>query len=245
MSRLEEVSEAIVFAHEADRSLKQAYSIEERSLERVAALAAGALARPAVPPPRLASRLAADGLRFCAEERSVRRVESPGFTTPRPRSNQGSLSFLLGAAAACCALWLAGVGPSSPAGPSPAASPDALRAATIAAGTDVRAAWEQGASEVTGDVVWRQQEQDGWLTFRDLPALPEDKAYQLWIVDGTRQGAPVDGGVFRATAAGEETLVTIQPGLPIGRPEAFVVTVEDRAGVVVSKQEHVVAIATL
>ena len=78
-----------------------------------------------------------------------------------------------------------------------------------------------------------------------MPALPEDQAYQLWIVDGERDGAPVDGGVFTIDAADQETLVTIRPALPIGKPTAFVVTVEGRQGAVVSKQEHVVAIASL
>lgn len=244
MSRIEDTAEAIVFSHEPERFPLEAYSIEERSLERTAALAASAFSRPTAPPASLSSRLAAEGLRFCAEERSVRRVEAPGFTTPRPRSSGGAIAFFLGAAAAGCALWLSGFG-RAPRAPEPAA----LRAATLAADAGLRAAWQPGPSElsgdVRGDVVWRQEQQDGWLTFHDLPALPAEKAYQLWIVDGTRDGAPVDGGVFTITSDSEETLVAVSPRLPIGQPKAFVVTVEDRGGVVVSKQEHVVAIASL
>lgn len=244
MSRLDDAAEAVVFAHEAEREPFAPYSLEERSLERVAALAAGALNRPCPAPPALSSRLAAEALRFCAEERSAHRVEPPGFTTPRPQSSRGLVAFFLGAAAAGLTLWLAGVA-ATPAEP----SQSALRAATIASDTGQRADWKRGPSplsgEVRGDVVWRQQQQDGWLTFRDLPALPGDRCYQLWIVDSTRAGAPVDGGVFSVASAADETFVTIQPKLSIGSPSAFVVTVEERGGVVVSDQEHVVAIASL
>ena len=124
-----------------------------------------------------------------------------------------------------------------------------LRAATIAKGAGSQRAWTRGPSElsgaVKGDVVWRQEQQDGWLTFRDLPVLPEDQAYQLWIVDAERDGAPVDGGVFTIASPDQETLIPILARLRVGSPKAFVVTVEERHGVVVSKQEHVVAIASL
>lgn len=245
MSRLEDRAEAVVFAHEAERALLQPRTREERSLEQVAALAAGALCRPTYPSPALSSKLAAQALHFCAEEHAVRSGEQPGFTTPKRRSSRGAVAFFLGAAAAACAVWLAGPGDTS----RQATPPAAQRAAALSAGAAQLAKWQRGPSDlsgdVRGDVVWRQEQQDGWLTLRGLPALPPEKAYQLWIVDATREGAPVDGGVFTVDPTSQESLVTIRAGLPIGRPAAFVVTVEDRGGVVVSKQEHVVATATL
>jgi hypothetical protein len=113
----------------------------------------------------------------------------------------------------------------------------------------VRIEWKPGPSplhgSVAGDVVWSPERQDGWLTFRGLPKLDPDHAYQLWIVDRRREGAPVDGGLFTIEDPAEETLVPIHAKLPIGSPVAFVITVEDKTGAVVSKREHVVAIAGL
>ena len=242
MSRIDDLAEAIVFAHEEGVSAVDAGERQAQELEHTAAFAAAALSPPTTPPSSLSSKLAADALKFCAEEQQLGPPERPGFTTPHPRSNGALLAFALGAAAACLVLWLARPGASAP-------SVAQLRAETIASNVGLRQDWTPGPSPlrgaVKGDVVWRQEHQDGWLTFRDLPELPAGRAYQLWIVDGEREGAPVDGGVFTIDAADEETLVTIRPALPIGAPKAFVVTVEDRGGVVVSKQEHVVAIASL
>lgn len=115
--------------------------------------------------------------------------------------------------------------------------------------TAVHQHWQPGPSphhgDVTGDVVWSQERQDGWLTFRGLPKLDPDHAYQLWIVDQQREGAPVDGGLFVIGDPGTETFVPIHARLRINRPVAFVITIEPKDGVVVSKREHVVAIAGL
>lgn len=246
---------------------------EERELERIAAIAAAASAGPATPPAALSARLAADALRHCAavqrsrEGSPVRRVtlvddraepdgrgsvatetpampadQAPGFTTPRPGALGPLLAFAVGALAAGLLVWISLTG-------SYETSLAELRAQVLASDPSVRQKpWSPGPSElrgdVAGDVVWSQDRQDGWLTLRNLPALPADKAYQLWIVDGERTGDPVDGGVFRVDDSGE-TIVAIDAKLPIGQPKMFVITVEDRRGVVVSDQQHVVAIASL
>jgi hypothetical protein len=98
---------------------------------------------------------------------------------------------------------------------------------------------------VSGDVVWDDASQLGFLTFEGLPPLDDEHRFQLWIVDGQRQGAPIDGGLFAIGKADEPTVVAITAKLPVGRAAAFVVTVEAKAGVVVSAQEHVVAVAGL
>lgn len=77
-----------------------------------------------------------------------------------------------------------------------------------------------------------------------LEPLPQEQQYQLWIVDGNRTGAPVDGGVFDL-ASTKHAVVPIAAKLPIGEAKAFVITVETRGGVVVSDQKDVVAIASL
>jgi hypothetical protein len=113
----------------------------------------------------------------------------------------------------------------------------------------VRIAWKSGpspfAGTVRGDVVWSQDRQVGYLRFTGLPPLAPGHRFQLWVVDGERTGAPVDGGLFSIADATAETVVPVHTTLPIGKPAAFVVTVEDARGVVVSGQEHVVAIAGL
>jgi hypothetical protein len=241
MSKLEELAEAIVFAHEPDQT-NAAETTESRDLERIAALAAGAFSHAAPAPSSLASKLAADALAFCAAQKAPAPQEPPGFTTPRPGQGGRILSFVLGAAAASMLLWFTVLSPYEE-------TLSEMRAEALANQVAMQQQWKPGPSplrgDVTGDVVWRQNEQDGWLTFRNLPVLPADKAYQLWIVDGERDGAPVDGGVFTIASEDRETIVPIQARLPIGKPAAFVITVEDRNGVVVSKQEHVVAIAAL
>ena len=246
MSDIGDLVEEIVFAHEGDRRLTREGTAERRELEKVAALATGALARPSAAPADLSSRLAADALRFCAAAQAPLQPSPAAPAAPAaptaPRTNGTLLAFLLGAAAAGLGVWFALAAPSEP-------SVAQLRAETIAGQRAFHQDWQRGPSEwsgqVEGDVVWRQEHQDGWLTFRGLPVLPEDKAYQLWIRDQGRGGQLVDGGVFTIGATDEQTLVTIRPSLAVANADAFVVTVEDRRGAIVSKQEHVVATAGL
>ncbi len=146
--------------------------------------------------------------------------------------------MLLGAAAGVLASVLVLNGPSP--------DPIAERQALVAAGIQP-IAWQPGPSTahgtVAGDVVWDGDTQRGFLRIEGLSSLDASRAYQLWIVDGERPGsAPVDGGVFRL-AGPREQVVEIQARLPIGSAKAFVVTVEEASGVVVSAQEDVVAIA--
>jgi hypothetical protein len=44
-------------------------------------------------------------------------------------------------------------------------------------------------------------------------------------------------------AAGGEVLIPFEPRLPVHSPAAFVVTLEQPGGVVISRQEHVLALA--
>src|SRR6185295_19400023 len=94
---------------------------------------------------------------------------------------------------------------------------------------------------LTGDVVFDPVRQIGFLRFQGIPANdPRLAQYQLWIADaGRRQPEPVDGGVFdvtpQATASGD-VIIPFRAKLPVGKPAAFVVTMEQPGGVVVSKQ---------
>ncbi len=265
--RLEALAEAVAFAHASDIpgsevELAAKPTTEQLALERTAALAMVALAPTVQMPKALQDRLAAAGLAFCAEQRRRRMAAVPPAVTPpavtpaavragptaeyevSPRSSRSVVGTLLISLAAGVALWFVLRG--EPMVPSAADQRASLLAIDPKA---VHVPWKPGPSPksgaVSGEVVWSQERQEGFLTFKGLPPLDDDHRFQLWIVDGNREGAPVDGGVFGLADANAETVVPVQARLPIGKPAAFVVTVETKAGVVVSKQEHVVAIAGL
>jgi anti-sigma-K factor RskA len=61
----------------------------------------------------------------------------------------------------------------------------------------------------------------------NMPALPAQKAYELWLIPV--QGAPIPAGVFKPDARGSATVVN--PPLPAGaEAKAFAITVENEAG---------------
>ena len=83
------------------------------------------------------------------------------------------------------------------------------------------------------------------MTLTNLPANdPRTTQYQLWIVDPDRDEKPVDGGVFDIPTDGSTAVIPIRNPLVVMNPQAFVITLEQPGGVVVSKQEVVVALAT-
>ncbi len=98
--------------------------------------------------------------------------------------------------------------------------------------------------EMSGKVVWSDELQEGYMTLTNLPANdPAANQYQLWIVDPDRDEKPVDGGVFDIPTDGNTAIIPIRNPLAITKPQAFVITLEQPGGVVVSKQEVVVALA--
>ena len=88
---------------------------------------------------------------------------------------------------------------------------------------------------VTGDVVWNNQRQEGYLRLVGMPANdPSIAQYQLWIVDPDRDANPVDGGVFDVPGDSAEIIIPIDAKLDVSDPEAFAITREQPGGVVVS-----------
>jgi anti-sigma-K factor RskA len=96
-----------------------------------------------------------------------------------------------------------------------------------------------------GDVVWDRYRQRGYLLLRGFVANdPAHARYQLWIFDGARdERYPVDGGLFDVPPGRAEVVIPVQATLPVVRPTAFAVTVEEPGGAVVSQREKLVAIA--
>ncbi|MDZ4828942.1 MAG: anti-sigma factor [Phycisphaerae bacterium] len=96
----------------------------------------------------------------------------------------------------------------------------------------------------SGDVVWSDQLQKGFIRLRGVPAnAATEKQFQLWIVDPKRDQHPVDAGVFNVVAqAGsqasgsgtDEVVVPFSPALRVANPAAFAITAEKSGGVVVS-----------
>ncbi len=64
----------------------------------------------------------------------------------------------------------------------------------------------------------------------NMPALPAQKAYELWLIPTS--GAPIPAGVFKPDAHGSASVVN--PPLPAGvEAKAFAITVENEAGAAV------------
>ena len=114
----------------------------------------------------------------------------------------------------------------------------------------VSANWAAGnvkeLKEISGDVVWSDEKQAGFMRFRGLPANDITKeTYQLWIFDKTQDKAtPIDGGVFDVAANGE-VVIPINAKLNAREPGMFAITIEKPGGVVVSKREKIAALATV
>lgn len=90
-------------------------------------------------------------------------------------------------------------------------------------------------SGVTGDVVWSDARQAGFMRLSGMPANDRaNQQYQLWIVDPERSAQPVDGGVFDVQAGASEVIIPINAKLAVNKPAAFAITLEKTGGVVVS-----------
>lgn len=243
-----------------------------RALRDAAEVATAALVTDKPLPAGLQRRLAAAGLQFCAETMRHRgagasasrhpsvHIDASGVselsvhTPPRGRRAAGRLlPFLLGAAAGL--LGYATIDSRSPQPPSTQmpskqATAAELRAQLLQAGANLlRQEWKPGpqapAGQFRGDVVWSDERQEGYLLCQGLPHLDHERQFQLWIVDSERDGDPVDGGLFELSGDADEAVIPIRAHLHIGKAAAFVITVERRGGVVVSKQREVIALAGL
>jgi anti-sigma-K factor RskA len=111
----------------------------------------------------------------------------------------------------------------------------------------IQVAWAPGKTPfnqpVTGDVVWSNERQEGYMRFTNLPVNdPTKEQYQLWIIDPSRDDEPIDGGVFDVNSKGE-VIIEIHEKLKVISPKAFAITVEKPGGVVVSTQENLPLLA--
>lgn len=226
----------------------------DQLLEHYAAVDADELARPAAAlqiaamrragrieamPETVRQRLNERAERFFADSAHTNVVEMPRrLAPPTAQTSAFTLPAWSGWAAAA-ALLVALIGVNTRDLPTtPKASTQ--RADLIAAANDaIVLPWahseEPGYEQVSGDVVWSDSRQEGYMRFSGLTANdPATAQYQLWIIDPDRDSRPVDGGVFDVPSGVSEVIVTIDAKLAIARPTAFAVTLEQPGGVVVS-----------
>lgn len=110
----------------------------------------------------------------------------------------------------------------------------------------VRLAWRDWDSPeqpgVTGEVVWSESKQSGYMKFVGLkPNDPAQEQYQLWIIDSRGMEQRISGAIFNASAG--ETIVPIKPGIDVKQAAAFALTIEKPGGVWVSDMKRRVVIA--
>lgn len=192
-------------------------------------------------------------------QRIVERIESRPDGTPdssvvplqsRRRPTVQNAGWLAAAAALILAIagWWPQMQDPDPTGPTrPAAARDRL----VANAPDlVRVDWTNTehprAQQLAGGyVVWSDELQRGYMTFRRMPDNDPDRhQYQLWVFDAARpEQYPVDGGVFDAGAEGDEVVVPIDTKLPVQQATLFAVTLEPPGGVVVSDRDPILWLA--
>ncbi|MGB7069161.1 MAG: anti-sigma factor [Pyrinomonadaceae bacterium] len=132
-----------------------------------------------------------------------------------------------------------------------ALNPDKRRQELMAtAGDVVTALWIKGnvgpTVAVSGDVVWSDAKQAGFMRLGGLPVNDKEKStYQLWIFDESQdEKTPIDGGTFDIDGSGE-TVIPIDAKLKTRKPKMFAITIEKAGGVVVSKREKIAAIGKI
>jgi anti-sigma-K factor RskA len=205
--------------------------LQAAALAQVAFLRRGPMQRM---PAGLASRLASQGQAQLVRQAAARRPVVK--TTSRPASRM--VSTLGWALAAMLAVAFVVVR-NEPSVVTPTVDAVSARTSLLSSAPDVLTLpWAPpvvaGYARVTGDVVWSQSRQQGYLRLANLPVNDQARSqYQLWIVDQERDTHPVDGGVFNVSVAGE-VIIPIQAKLLIRSPKAFAITAEQPGGVVVS-----------
>lgn len=78
--------------------------------------------------------------------------------------------------------------------------------------------------------VWNPTTQQGLLRVDKLPALADDKDYQLWLIDPAYPN-PVDGGVFTVDPATGGARISFKPNQRVNNAAKFAVSLERKGGV--------------
>jgi anti-sigma-K factor RskA len=101
---------------------------------------------------------------------------------------------------------------------SPIIEPEAQRVTLVAAKT---------SPQPQGKAFYLKRRNSLVFVANNMPALPPQKAYELWLIP--MSGGPIPAGVFKPDAHGNATVVN--PPLPAGtEAKAFAITVENESG---------------
>ena len=178
------------------------------------------------------------------------------MVVPARYTSTSSLSWVPWLLAAAClaiagSLWVSRPLPSSVPGQGVASaarlSLDALKRDTRTAQIPWQPGNDESVGKVTGEVVWNNELQQGYVRFKGLAANdPSKEQYQLWVVDKAQE-KPIDAGVFdiskaMRTASGD-ILLPLAPHLRVNDPQLIAVTVERPGGVVVSDLKRIACMA--
>jgi anti-sigma-K factor RskA len=91
----------------------------------------------------------------------------------------------------------------------------------------VKLAGTVDAAQSSGVVKYNQR--SGMVIYTaELPPLPADKVYQMWLVP--KNGAPISAGIFSQAERGKAQVWSAQVP-PNSEPKAFAVTIEPAGGV--------------
>jgi len=132
--------------------------------------------------------------------------------------------------------------------PAPALTATQKREQLITSAPDViQTNWTstKGDKRISGDVVWSNAQQEGYLRLRGMPVLDASReTYQLWIIDERNEKTPVSGGIFNMSGTGE-IIIPINAKLRIIKPKQFAISKEKAGGVVATKPDRIVAVAKI
>lgn len=218
-------------------------------------------------PSHLFSKIAANANQYVGATEAVADTPwPPVYRNDEAGDNRPARSWFgwfgwVAAAAACIALavniWVTQMQPPVEVARTPPVeipkvlTPAEMREAMLRSTASViKANWAAGnvkeLKEISGDVVWSDEKQSGYMRLSGLPVNDAKKeTYQLWLFDKTQDKAtPIDGGTFDVIANGE-VVIPINAKLKAQEPGMFAITVEKPGGVVVSKREKVAALATV
>jgi hypothetical protein len=96
----------------------------------------------------------------------------------------------------------------------------------------------------SGIIVWDYDNQSGVMQLSNLPSLPPDFRYQLWVLDPNFDNF-VAGGTFDIPANVPQFEYTFRPGGDIREAVGYAVTAEDLAGTAVPRGPTVVSTRNL
>jgi anti-sigma-K factor RskA len=85
----------------------------------------------------------------------------------------------------------------------------------------------QGPPPPQGKAIYSRERASLVFIASNLPALPAQKAYELWLIP--KQGAPIPAGVFKPDARGSASVVSYGPSFTV-EAKAFAITVEAESG---------------